>query len=200
MIGMTLYGMWRHTIKYLNPEFPELETHLCKDDYSFDYGDFHFQVIDSKEPKGCLGDDKDWPWESPAYTHHIGLDAGQLDWIKKDYQEAFDDGKEHTFFFTHAPIVDTGEESTHVEPNDYYFVLWADDPYNPTERPNVEAVFAGHTHRNEAFHAVLDTENEKVDATKIDNPSSFPYSSDKKTEYFQTQSSTVNVKSIASYI
>ena len=114
-------------------------------DYSFDYGPYHFICVDSGKPDNFI--DVNLP----------GLNGNQLAWMKyTDYPAAESRGSTHTFIFTHAPIVDAthnylcglhSEDYTHMSPNDYNFVYWITKS-KPT--PNVEAVFAGHTHDNKA--------------------------------------------------
>ena len=99
-------------------------------------------------------------------------------------------GSTHTFIFTHAPIVCALKDSligpkdyTHVSPNDYWFVRWVMNPDPNVQRPNIEAVFCGHTHMPtfDVIHGVYDVNepNDKaINWTSSGNNRNYPFSAD----------------------
>jgi len=150
--------------EYLNPPVlsPGEDTEYC-DDYSFDYGDFHFISYNSGDSEGLT-------------LKVEGLTNTQLAWMKADQKEAYDNGngQKHTIIFTHAPSVPNcaweGREKyygfyrdySHTH-NDVAFVNWlnGEDGAN-SEGLYVEAVFAGHTHQDFIFT--------QVNSQSINNP------------------------------
>ena len=100
-------------------------------------------------------------------------------------------GSTHTFVFTHAPIVRgtiSGRDATHISPHEYRFVDWVMNK-KPEKRPNVEAVFCGHTHMNvwdyiKGLKGIypdkdrdidVDLDNERTDDYSFDSMVAFPY-------------------------
>ncbi len=160
--------------EWLNPPVlsPGEDQKYC-DDYSFDYGNYHFIVFNSGDSYGP--------------THQVeGLTWIQLCWMKQDQKNAYSNGKTHTFIFTHAPSVPDGKRDendplsdfSHYSatnyPPGYYdydaaFVSWlnGEDPNYP-EGQYVEAVIVGHTHQNHIWYGV-DLTNIKKPKEK-DNP------------------------------
>lgn len=137
--------------KYMVPKFKSKTTSGVPeedpDDYSFDYGDYHFVAVDSGEPM-----------ENGFSTEMKGLTSKQLDWIEADYDDyvsSLPNGTDpRAFILTHAPVYSKHiggkilgktiwglEDFTHNSPNDYHFVKWV------VEHPaNIEAILCGHTH------------------------------------------------------
>jgi len=146
--------------KYLLPEF-KIKTPIQQvkegdpADYSFTYGDYHFISVNSGKPLNY-----------GLSTELAGFSKEQLDWIKRDYEDA---GSRHTFIFTHAPIVSVHkgefmgyplygmEDFTHESPNDYHFVEWIED-----HDPNIEVVLCGHTHQRHYYNET------KIDEDRLD--------------------------------
>ena len=127
----------------MNPSDGKTYWEADPDDYSFNYGDYHFIAVDSGEP---LNDG--------FSTELNGLTSTQLDWIKADYgnyTSSLPNGtKPRAFILTHAPVYSKHsagirgmEDFTHKSPNDYHFVFWIT---KSSPQPNIEAVFCGHIH------------------------------------------------------
>jgi len=151
----SFYPTWSYA-NYINPWLPtkvNSETSWGYD-YSFDYGNYHFIMFDSGWNSWP---NPDGPTVAPPYMS--GLTSDQLAWMKEDQKNACANGKNHTFVFTHAPIVGHGGKMTHDVPfyengefarlidHDRPFVEWVngqDSDY--PEGQYVEAVFVGHTH------------------------------------------------------
>ncbi len=87
---------------------------------SFDYGGYHFVLLDNTEEQrgGCIG-------------------PGELAWLEADLREA--KGRP-TFVFFHFPVW----EPERVAPK--YYELWAQTLHPLFKRSSVRAVFAGHYH------------------------------------------------------
>jgi len=150
--------------EYLLPEFesktlsgsPEADPN----DYSFDYGDYHFISVNSGKPVG----------DRVSSVEGDGLTKEQTAWIEADYDDAVQAGKNHTFIFTHNPVVSNytfaWKDFTHESPNDYYFVQWVEE-----DSPNIEVVFCGHTHQlnfyNEAKTIVGGEDDQHLNWNKI---------------------------------
>lgn len=150
--SLNLGGSIDYYRAYLNPQF-DSGSEGDLEDYSFNYGDYHFISFDSgyatniaQDPAPCLS----------------GLTTDQLDWMKSDYATAISEGKTHTFIFTHGPIVGHGGGATHDsivldapdEDRDIPFVEWVNE-----DEMTVEAVFCGHTHEDHLFYGVESTES-----------------------------------------
>lgn len=134
--------------EWLMPEFPESGKGYSED-YSFDYGNTHFIHASSRYATG-----------SPAGIILNGLDEFQLKWVKDNYESAFDNGKEHSYIFTHGPVIRdyTLRDYSHDSPNDYDIIKWLDD-----ESPNIEAFFVGHTHQIDFYFDAKTTSETRDD-------------------------------------
>lgn len=143
--------------KYMVPEFtsktPSGENESDPDDYSFNYGDYHFIAVDSGEPMS-----------NGFSSEQAGFSWDQLEWIKEDYldyETSLPNGTNpRVFILTHAPVFSqhhfeklgytpgAWSDFTHKSPNDYHFVHWATetDPNSSDPLRNIEAILCGHTH------------------------------------------------------
>ncbi len=110
--------------------------------YSFDFGGWHFAVLDSIFPKAFS--------HGPGYEPRIGRE--QLDWLRYDLGAAGDRPK---VVVTHiAAFCNIGQ--TNGDPNykamDGHMVLWDTRELRTIlERHKVKAVLQGHSHRVEEF-------------------------------------------------
>jgi hypothetical protein len=160
---LTSHGIAQYR-EWLAPAFDQgLEDPDHLNDYSFDYGDYHFVVVDSG-----FGTD------TSATLTLTGLTDPQLNWMKIDYNHYKDkmdlQGKTpHAFIFTHGPIVTPTcyliLDCSHESPHDYNFVKWLTMASSPgVPLPYIEAVFTGHTHNNEMYYNVRTTSSDPNDA------------------------------------
>ncbi len=110
--------------------------------YSFDFGGWHFAILDSIFPKQFS--------HGPGYEPRIGPE--QLDWLRYDLGAAGDRPK---VVVTHiAAFCNIGQ--THGDPNykamDGHMVLWDTKELRTIlERHKVKALLQGHSHRIEEF-------------------------------------------------
>ena len=157
--------------------------------------------------------DSGWSSDANSPPRMSGLTSDQLAWMKEDQKSAYNNGKTHTFVFTHAPIVGHDGKGTHedwaqevhpwgalnlyrIAERDKPFVEWVNgDDNNYIEGIFVEAVFAGHMHENHIFAIDPSIYPYMIDETNMDNPpetsrNSIPFSW--ATTYIETTTATKN--------
>ena len=109
------------------------ENRLTKPYYSFDYGNWHFIVLDG------IGFTEDRKY----YGH---MDAEQIEWLKKDLENA---GNKAVAISTHIPLLSVGAQIM-KGPNEGFakgsIISNADEVIPILEKYNVKMVLQGHLH------------------------------------------------------